>query len=60
MTKKKTAPAAALKGWAAIAKFMGTTPASNNNYLGDGLAAGAGVSAAPFLAFLLDFLLPCL
>jgi hypothetical protein len=28
MAKKKTAPAATLKGWTAIAKFLGTSPAS--------------------------------
>jgi hypothetical protein len=28
MAKKKAAPVSVLKGWAAIAKFMGTTPAS--------------------------------
>jgi hypothetical protein len=37
MAKKKTAPAAALKGWAAIAKFMGTTPASAQTWAKQGM-----------------------
>lgn len=37
MTKKKTAPAATLKGWTAIAKFMGTTPASAQTWAKQGM-----------------------
>jgi len=37
MTKKKTAPTAALKGWAAIAKFMETTPASAQTWAKQGM-----------------------
>jgi phage terminase Nu1 subunit (DNA packaging protein) len=37
MAKKKTAPAAALKGWAAIAKFMGTTAASAQTWAKQGM-----------------------
>ena len=37
MAKKKTTPAAALKGWAAIAKFMGTTPASAQRWAKQGM-----------------------
>jgi hypothetical protein len=37
MAKKKTAPVSVLKGWAAIAKFMGTTPASAQGWAKQGL-----------------------
>jgi hypothetical protein len=37
MAKKKVAPATLLKGWAAIAKFMGTTPASTQTWANEGL-----------------------
>jgi hypothetical protein len=39
MPKKKTAPAAPspLKGWTAIAKFMGTTPASAQTWAKQGM-----------------------
>jgi len=37
MAKKKTAPAVALKGWAAIARFMGTTPASAQTWAKQGM-----------------------
>lgn len=37
MAKKKTAPVSVLKGWAAIAKFMGTTPASVQSWAKQGL-----------------------
>jgi hypothetical protein len=37
MAKKKVAPATPLKGWAAIAKFMGTTPASAQTWAKEGL-----------------------
>lgn len=36
MAKKKTAPIS-LKGWAAIAKFMGTTPASAQTWAKQGM-----------------------
>jgi hypothetical protein len=36
MAKKKTAPSV-LKGWAAIAKFMGTTPASAQTWAKQGM-----------------------
>jgi hypothetical protein len=37
MSKKKTAPPTSLKGWAAIAKFMGTTPASAQTWAKQGM-----------------------
>jgi phage terminase Nu1 subunit (DNA packaging protein) len=37
MPKKKQAPAQVLKGWAAIAKFMGTTPASAQTWAKQGM-----------------------
>jgi len=37
MSKKKPAPAQVLKGWAAIAKFMGTTPASAQTWAKQGM-----------------------
>jgi hypothetical protein len=37
MSKKKTAPPRHLKGWAAIAKFMGTTPASAQTWAKQGM-----------------------
>jgi hypothetical protein len=37
MANKKTAPAAPLKGWTAIAKFMGTTPASAQGWAKQGM-----------------------
>ena len=37
MAKKKSAPAPVLKGWTAIAKFMGTTPASAQSWAKQGL-----------------------
>lgn len=37
MPKKKTAPITTLKGWAAIAKFMGTTPASAQTWTKQGM-----------------------
>jgi phage terminase Nu1 subunit (DNA packaging protein) len=37
MPKKKPAPAQVLKGWAAIAKFMGTTPASAQTWAKQGM-----------------------
>jgi hypothetical protein len=41
MAKKKTAPAKMLKGWAAIAKFMGTTPASAQTWAKQGMRVKA-------------------
>ena len=37
MAKKRTAPATALKGWTALAKFMGTTPASAQTWAKQGM-----------------------
>jgi hypothetical protein len=37
MPKKKPAPPAPLKGWTAIAKFMGTTPASAQGWAKQGM-----------------------
>jgi hypothetical protein len=37
MEKKKAAPVTVLKGWAAIAKFMGTTPASAQTWAKQGM-----------------------
>lgn len=37
MAKKKTEPATTLKGWTAIAKFMGTTPASAQTWAKQGM-----------------------
>jgi hypothetical protein len=37
MAKKKTATAPVLKGWAAIARFMGTTPASAQTWAKQGM-----------------------
>jgi len=37
MANKKTTPAAALKGWPAIAKFLGTSPASAQGWAKQGM-----------------------
>lgn len=37
MATKKTSPAVLLKGWAAIAKFMGTTPTSAQTWAKHGM-----------------------
>jgi hypothetical protein len=37
MAKKKTATVSLLKGWTAIAKFMGTTPASAQTWAKQGM-----------------------
>ena len=37
MARKKASPTAALEGWASIAKFMGTTPASAQTWARQGL-----------------------
>ena len=37
MPKKKTAPATTLKGWKAIAKFLGTSPASAQTWAKQGM-----------------------
>jgi hypothetical protein len=37
MAKKKTAPAATLKGWTQIAKFLGTSPASAQTWAKQGM-----------------------
>jgi phage terminase Nu1 subunit (DNA packaging protein) len=37
LAKKKTAPAATLKGWTAIAKFLGTSPASAQGWAKQGM-----------------------
>jgi hypothetical protein len=37
MPKKKPTPAKVLKGWAAIAKFMGTAPASAQSWAKQGM-----------------------
>ena len=37
MARKKTSSAPALKGWTAIAKFMGTTPASAQAWARQGM-----------------------
>jgi hypothetical protein len=37
MAKKKPAPVTVLKGWTAIAKFMGTTPASAQTWARQGM-----------------------
>jgi phage terminase Nu1 subunit (DNA packaging protein) len=37
MPKKKTAPATVLKGWPAIAKFLGTSPASAQTWAKKGM-----------------------
>lgn len=37
MAKKKTAPAAVLQGWTAIAKFLGTSPASAQTWAKQGM-----------------------
>jgi hypothetical protein len=37
MAKKKAAPTAALKGWTAIAKFLGTSPASAQTWAKHGM-----------------------
>lgn len=42
MAKKKTTPPAVLKGWTAIAKFMGTTPASAQTWAKQGMPVKRG------------------
>jgi hypothetical protein len=37
MAKKKTTPAAVLKGWTAIARFLGTSPASAQTWAKQGM-----------------------
>jgi hypothetical protein len=37
MAKKKTAPTTILKGWTAIAKFLGTSPASAQGWTKQGM-----------------------
>ena len=37
MAKHKTVPAAALKGWTAIAKFLGTSPSSAQTWAKQGM-----------------------
>jgi hypothetical protein len=37
MVKKKAIPVAALKGWTAIAKFLGTSPASAQGWAKQGM-----------------------
>lgn len=37
MAKKKTAPAGTLKGWTAIAQFLGTSPASAQTWAKQGM-----------------------
>jgi phage terminase Nu1 subunit (DNA packaging protein) len=37
MAKKKTAPGPTLKGWTTIAKFLGTSPASAQSWVKQGM-----------------------